>query len=77
MSVNISPFGNACIVGYSEDPDGSMRVRIAGNHADLHTHVDDEDAKERVRAAWGHGGHVFTSVPKDALCTCPAPEVTS
>jgi hypothetical protein len=76
MSVGLSPFGNAIIVGYVDEPDGSMRVRIAGNRADLHTHVDDEASKERVRWAWDGGGHVFTTVEPDALCLCPPVDVT-
>lgn len=77
MSVGLTPFGNAIVVGYEDDADGSMRVRIASSsHPGLHVHLDDEASKEKVRAAWGAGGHVFTTVSDDAFCVCPV-EVTA
>ena len=78
MSISLSPFGNCIVTGYVEEPDGSMRVNIASTtHPGLHTHVDDEASKERLRWAWGGGGHVFTTVERDAMCQCPPVEVAT
>lgn len=68
MSVGL--MGNAIVTGLEVDSDGSLRVGIAGNAANLHTHVDDADSIDRLRKAWGGGGHVFTTVPRESLCTC-------
>lgn len=63
----------ALIVGVEDDADGSLRVYLYARWKGIHTHVDDEAAKDAARRAWNSGGHVVTRVPRTALCDCPAP----
>ena len=60
------------LVGLEEDDnDGSLRVYLGVRYTDIHTHVDDPDAKDRLRHAWAAGPHTIVTVPAAALCNCP------
>lgn len=74
--LGLEPNGHL-VVGLEDDTDGSVRVYLDHRWRGIHTHVKDAQAVERVRRAWAssyRSGHLFTTVPRDALCDCP--EVT-
>lgn len=71
--LGLDPGNTRLIVGIEDDEDGSLRVYLDRRWTNLHTHVADEEVKRQVRNSWGYQGHVFTDVPADALCDCPAP----
>ena len=63
-------FGERLIVGIEDDPDGSLRVYVDARHTGIHTHIDDESAKEQVRNAWASSVHLTAPIPREALCDC-------
>lgn len=61
------------IVGVEADPraDGGTRVYIGNRELGLHTHVNDAEALEQIRAALGSTtGVVTTRVPIEVWCSC-------
>jgi hypothetical protein len=59
------------LVGLEDDADGSLRVYVDARYLGIHTHVDDEAAKEEVRRGYASAHHVTAHIPRDSLCDCP------
>jgi hypothetical protein len=57
------------LTGVEDDPDGGLRVYLGARHRKLYMLVEDEDAKETFRRAWGGGPHVWMwpVPPADAI----------
>lgn len=60
------------VVGLGADTDGSLRVYLDHRSTGIHSHVADPEARAEIERAWANPmGHVFTTVPRSALCDCP------
>lgn len=65
------PGDTKLVVGLEEDDEG-LRVYVGARYTGIHSHLNDEDAKKKIRNAWAGSfmGHLFTDIPDDALCNC-------
>jgi hypothetical protein len=63
------------VVGVEDDPDGSLRMYVGHRFKGIYAIVDDPAEKEKLRSAWGSGGHLFTAIPETLFQDPPAPAI--
>jgi hypothetical protein len=56
--------GTTLVVGVEDDPDGSLRMYVGRRSKGIYAIVDDPAEQDRLRSAWGSGGHLLTAIPE-------------